>query len=122
LAFIAGFIAGLPFGFMHLPAFAQALGLGHPGQGFIFFHLLQNRCCIIRSYLLQTVISKGDTQMTIETATRVYAMRAKLATKMRKQWEETPHDAYTRNRLADLDSKLAAMFRSAWASSLARDH
>jgi hypothetical protein len=50
-------------GFMHLPALAQALGFGHPGQGFIFFHLLQNRCCIIRSYLLQTVISKGDTDM-----------------------------------------------------------
>lgn len=49
---------------MHLPAFAQALGFGQPGQGFIFFHLLQNRCCIIRSYLLQTVISKGDTDMT----------------------------------------------------------
>jgi hypothetical protein len=36
---------------------SQALGFGHPGQGFIFFHLLQNRCCILRSYLLQTVIS-----------------------------------------------------------------
>ena len=54
--------------------------------------------------------------MTIETATRVYAMRAKLATKMRKQWEETPHDGYTRARLADLDRKLAAMFRAAWAA------
>jgi hypothetical protein len=53
---------------MHLPAFAQALGFGHPGQGFIFFYLLQNRCCITRSYLLQTVISKGDTQMTTQYA------------------------------------------------------
>jgi hypothetical protein len=50
-------------GFMHLPALAQAFGFGHPGQGFIFFHFLQNRCCITRSYLLQTVISKGDTDM-----------------------------------------------------------
>ena len=61
-------------------------------------------------------INKGVTQMTIETATRVYAMRAKLAIKMRKQWEETPHDGYTRARLADLDRKLAAMFRAAWAA------
>jgi hypothetical protein len=34
------FIAGLPAGllalaFMHFPAFAQALGFGHPGQGFM---------------------------------------------------------------------------------------
>jgi hypothetical protein len=35
------FIAGLPAGllalaFMHFPAFAQALGFGQPGHGFIF--------------------------------------------------------------------------------------
>jgi hypothetical protein len=63
LAFIAGLAAGLAFGFMHLPAFAQALGFGQPGQGFIFFHLSKNSACIVRSYLLQTVISKGDTDM-----------------------------------------------------------
>jgi hypothetical protein len=68
LAFIAGLPAGLPFGFIQRPALAQALGFGQPGQGFIFFHLLQNRCCIIRSYLLQTVISKGDTDMTSKPA------------------------------------------------------
>jgi hypothetical protein len=61
---LPGLAAGLlAFGFMHLPALAQALGFGQPGQGFIFFHFLQNRCCITRSYLLQTVISKGDTDM-----------------------------------------------------------
>jgi hypothetical protein len=65
---------------------------------------------------LQGLHKQGNTDMTIETATRVYAMRAKLATKMRKQWEETPHDGYTRARLADLDRKLAAMFRAAWAA------
>jgi hypothetical protein len=35
LAFIAGLPAGLPFGFMHLPALAQALGFGQPLQGFM---------------------------------------------------------------------------------------
>jgi hypothetical protein len=63
LAFIAGLPAGLAFGFIQRPAFAQAFGFGQPGQGFIFFHLLQNRCCITRSYLLQRVISKGNTDM-----------------------------------------------------------
>jgi hypothetical protein len=47
LAFIAGFIAGLlAFGFIQRPAFAQALGLGHPGQGFMACHF---RLCVLVS-------------------------------------------------------------------------
>jgi hypothetical protein len=74
---LPGFAAGLAFGFMHLPALAHAFGFGHPGQGFIFFHLLQNRCCIMRSFLLQRVISKGDTQMTTNFTTK--EIRAAIA-------------------------------------------
>jgi hypothetical protein len=77
LAFIAGLPAGLLFGFMQRPALAQALGFGQPGQGFIFFHLSKNSACIVRSYLLQTVISKGDTDMT--TAAKKEKILASIA-------------------------------------------
>jgi hypothetical protein len=96
-----GFIAGLlAFGFMHLPAFAQALGLGQPGQGFIFFHLLQNRCCITRSYLLQRVISKGDTDMNNYSANATAAViKAKSAV---ANWEAAVEKATREGTAADV--------------------
>jgi hypothetical protein len=90
LAFIAGLLA---FGFAHLPALAQALGLGQPGQGFIFFHLLQNRCCITRSYLLQRVISKGDTDMAYWTVAGDPKNDAAKARECRRDLAKTDWDA-----------------------------
>jgi hypothetical protein len=95
----------LALAFIQRPALAQALGFGQPGQGFIFFHLLQNRCCIIRSYLLQTVISKGDTDMTREYLThKIETARAAIAFAV-----PGADTSYAKATLAFAEAKLAKL-------------